>query len=254
MKLDRSKFAHHLERLEANGQITEAVFQDGFAAVAWTPDHLLLVVAPEFPNAEPLEEEIGVVNISLLRDALKLAPGEGKEGASVDVYLKDHRLVIDDKDRAKQELIVAAPRTIATRVEQATVDKVLKATPEDSVTLTKAALDGVRKAYALYKAEQIQIVANPKGVAVVIGSDTTHKVTVPLSDDGTDEEYSLLFGKHLIDVFSIVSDFKNAAIHLGNDQLAVVEDGDFKYVVSPRKPSADEGGTKKRKSKKAAAE
>jgi len=242
VKINRSKFVQHLERLSTAQQIKEVVFTDAFTATALTPDHLLLVVAPEVDGAEPLEDEIGVNDVDVLVRALKLAPGEGNEGVEVDVYLKEHRLIIDDEDRGMSELVVSSPKTITTRVESATVEKILKATEDaDEVELTRTAIEGVRGAFGLYKAEQVQIQVDGDGVRFVVGDDNTNRFRVPLADEPAPKNgYTLLFGKHLIDVFSVIVDYSAAVLKLsGPNKPIVIEDGEYQYILSPRKAAAE---------------
>lgn len=251
MKVNRGKFLLHLERLLAGGQCTEVVFQGAFAANALTPDQMLMVVAPDISSVEPLAEEIGVSDIGLLIRALKLLAGEGNIGVETHVYVNDNRLVIDDKDRGVQQLLIAAPRTIATRIEQETVDDVLKDAPKkaNSVALTRAIVEGVRGAFSLYKAEEVEIVVGPKGSKIIVGSDRTHRAEFPL-EFKSKTEYTLIFGRHLTDVFSVISDYSSARISFGKgpEDSILVEDAGYRYFLSPRIRGADEGGKSELKS------
>lgn len=241
MKVNRQKFLLHLSRLLCDGQATEVVFGGAFSSNALTPDQMLMVVAPDISGVEPLSEEIGVADVPTLISALKLLQGEGNIGVEVNVYVEDNRIVINDGDRGVQRLLIAAPRTIATRIEQETVDAILKDAPKDkSVALTRAIVDGVRGAFRLYKAEEIEIHVGPKGSKIVVGSERTHQAAFAV-DAKSKEEYVLIFGRHLVDVFGVISDYSSAALRLGGPGKPIlVEDGGFRYILSPRIRSADE--------------
>lgn len=242
MKVNRSKFIQHLERLHCAGQCTEVVFRGAFASDALTPDQMLLVSTPNVGAVEALAEEIGVADIALLISSLKLLAGEGNLGVEVNVYVEGNRLVIDDGDRGVQRLILAAPRTIATRIELETVQKVLAGLSKSTgqVPLTRSVVDGVRGAFKLYKAEEVEITVGPKGSKISVGGDLTHRAEFSINVKSK-EEYSLLFGKHLVDVFSIIADYSSATLSLSGPQKNIlITDGENKYMLSPRLRSADE--------------
>lgn len=253
MRINRSKFVQHLERLSCAGQCTEAVFSGRFRSTAITPDHLLLVDVPEFEGAQALEQEVGVVDLGRLIAALGLGAGKGNEGIDVDVYFEDHRLVLDDAPQIVQRLVTSAPKTIATRIEAESVKK-LFATVKDAsfVPLSQTVLEKVVRAYSLYKAEQVQILVGPEGVDAVVGEAHTHQTRSRLIDSGEgDEEYCLLFGRHLIDVFSIITDYSSAALGIvGPEKPVLVADGEYRYILSPRKASSDAPKKKAGKSAK----
>jgi hypothetical protein len=242
VKVNRSKFIQHLNRLACAGQVTEVVFTDAFAATALTPDQLLVVDIPAMDGAEPLEQEIGVANLDRFIKSLKLLPGEGNTGVEVDIYTKDNRLVIDDGARGVQRLLTAAPKTIATRIEGATADKLFKAVPNGgTVNLSRSVLEGVCSAFSLYKAEEIEIQIGRIGGKIIVGTEKTDRAEFEL-EVTSEEAYTLLFGKHLVDVFSIVTDFSSASLQLGGGakKPILVIDGDYTYMLSPRARSADE--------------
>lgn len=259
MKVNRAKFIQHLQRLACAEQCKEVVFSDAFAANALTADQLLMISAPGFSGVEPLKEPIGVSDLGLLTKACKLLQGEGNTGIEVDVYVDGNRLVIDDGARGVQKLILSAPGTIATRIEDETVEKLLDAAEGGiEVPLARSVLEGVCSAYRLYKAEEVELQIGPSGGKVCVGTEKTHRAEFIL--DGAKAkakaEYTLLFGSHLIDVFSIVTDFSSAALHLnGAAKPALVTDGEYQYVLSPRARSVDEQkpAVKKERKKKATA-
>ena len=252
MKLNRAKFIQHLQRIACAGQCAEAVFHDGFAATAFVPDQLLLIDAPELEGAEPLPAEVGMANLDRLMKALRLSTGEGNSGIEVDVYVEDNRLVIDDTPHGgpKQQLMLAAPKTIATRVETETVDKLLALDEEGlpSIPLTQSVLAEVVAAFALYKAAEIEVQVGPKGGKLVVGTEATDLAEFSMPAAKSPTEYTLLFDKHLIDVFSTITDFSNAAFRIrGDKQPMFVQDGDFLYMLVPKQRSADEISKPKRK-------
>lgn len=251
MKVKRAALIRHLERVMCRGQVTEAVFSDGFATQAFTADQLLLVLAPPLPKVEPLEEDIGVADLNVLVRSLGFIAGEGNEGADVSVRVENSRLVIDEDHRGVQYLMLASPRTIGTRIEQKTVDKLLAAAPEldedKGVALTRALVEGIRATYAGYKAADIEVFVGPKGGCVRVGNETGHFAEFRSKDLKASEEYSVLFGQHLVDVLSQISDFSNAVLMLGGPgHLVSIFDGDYQYILGPRRRSTDDAASVKK--------
>lgn len=246
-KVNRGKFLLHLERLLAGGQCTEVVFHDAFASNALTPDQMLCVIAPPIASVEGLAEDIGVSDVNLLIRALKALAGEGNIGVEVNIYVKDNRLIIDEKDRGVHQLLIAEPRTIATRIEQESIDEVLKDAPKkaNGVALTRAIVEGVRNVFSLYKAEEVEIVVGTKGSKIIVGSDRTHRAEFPL-DYKAKEGFTLVFGRHLTDVFSVISDYSSARLCFGSgpEDSILVEDAGYKYLLSPRIRGADDKSMK----------
>jgi hypothetical protein len=241
VKVNRAKFLQHLERILCGKQFTEVVFFGGFAVNALTPDQMLMVVAPGLPNVEPLKEPIGVSDVDLLSRATNLLKGEGNLGVEVQVYVDDNRLVVNDGDRGVQEQIIASPRTIATVIEQETVDQVMEDAPTGkAAALSKSIVEGVRGTFGLYKAEEIEVQVGPKGTLISVGTERTHRAKFKV-DFTSKEEYTLIFGKHFVDVLGVISDYSSAAIRFGGEGKAIViEDGGYKYLLSPKIRSEDE--------------
>lgn len=243
MKINRAKFIRHLERLSCSGQCTEVVFNGAFAARALTPDHRLLITAPGLDDVEQLDKEIGVADLGLLTKALKLLPGEGNTGVEVDVYVEDNRLVIDDGARGVQRLLIAAPKTIATRVEAETAEMITAAVGDGVMTvpLTKGLLDGVSAAFSLYKAAEVEIHVTPKSSKIVVGTEKTHRAEFEMSSKKSREEFVLLYGQHLVDAFRVITDFSTAEIVFGGDARPIlINDGEFSYLLGPSSRSADD--------------
>lgn len=245
MKVNRSKFVQHLARLECGGQFTEVVFHKGFAVKALSVDHLLAVIAPNLEGAAPLPKEIGVTNLGRLAKALRLTPGEGNVGVDVDVYVDDNRLVIDDASRggAVQRLVLAEAKTVSTQIDAETADQLFSAIADGKpATLTRAVLEGVCAAFGLYKAEEVEIRVGAEGIVICVGTEKTDRAEFTLDDRRQKETYSLLFGKHLISVFAIINDFSSAKLRLNGPAAPVmIEDGEYKYMLSPRSRSVEEG-------------
>lgn len=242
MKVNRAQFIHHLERLACSGQVTEAVFSGAFGAAALTPDQLLLAVAPPVPAVEPLAEDIGVADLALFARALKLLTGEGNTGIEVDVYVQDQRLVIDDGPRGVQHLLIAAPRTIGTRVEESTVEKLLAFTDgKEGVHLERSVLDGVAAAFSLYKADEVVLYVGPLGGKITVGAEHAHSAEFGLAELIAPVPYVLHFSRHLVDVFSVIHDFSNAMLYLGGAGRPItITDGGYRYMLSPRAVAAED--------------
>jgi len=248
VKVLRSALVQHLNKIACGGRITEAVFGDAFATRALSPDQMLLVNAPTLPDVEPLEEEIGVSDLSMVIRAFGFIPGEGNEGADVHVYVEDGRLIIDEEEhsKARQYLMTASPKTIGTRIEEATAKKLLDKAPSGKgLKLTRQLVQGIQKTFSGYKATEIELFIGKKGGHVRVGNENGHYAEFESKDLKGKEEYSVLFGGHLVDVLAQVTDFTSAELRLGGPgQMAVVQDGDYQYLLGPKKRAADEKQTK----------
>lgn len=249
MRINRSKLIQHIARIATAGQFKDVVFHDGFACTAFTPQQTLAVDAPAIDGAEPLAEEIGFTNLDMLAKALRLHPGEGNTGVEVDVYVEDRRLVIDDSSRGggKHWLVLSAPRMISTRIENETADK-LFAIAKDGVeiTLTKNVLEGVCNTFALYKAEELEVRLSKGRCTIFVGNETSDRGEYVLAADKSKDDYSIFFGKALVDVFSIVQDFSAAVLVVtGENRPVLIADGPYEYIVSPRTRGSEVRAVKK---------
>lgn len=242
MKSHRAALVQHLEKIACGGQVTEAVFSEGFATQALTPDHLLLVLAPSLPGIEPLEEEIGMADLGTIIKSFGMAAGEGNEAADVDLRVEDHRLVIDEEHRAVIKLMTASPKTIGTRVEDATVKKLMaKAPTAKGISLTRGLIDGIKNTFSGFKVQEVELFVGPKGGMIRVGNENGHFAEFPSKALKAKEEYSLLFGEALVDVLAQVTDFSSAELRLGGPgNFIVVQDGDYQYLLSPKSRGADE--------------
>lgn len=245
MKVRRASLVQHLQKIICNGQVTEAVFTDGFATQAFTPDQLLLVLAPSLPKVEPLEDEIGMADLATIIKAFGWTPGEGNETIDVSVRVEDHRLVIDEEQQgAVHRLMTASPKTIGTRIEQSTVDKLLAKEPKATgkgIQLTRALIEGIRNTYAGIKAAEVELVIGPKGGKVRVGNENGHYSEFESKDLKDKQSYSLLFGEHLVDVLGQITDYGTASLQLrGPKAFIVIKAGEYRYFLSPRAKSADE--------------
>jgi hypothetical protein len=245
MKCNRLAFIQHLQRLSCGGQCSEVVFHGAFAADALVPDQKLFIRAPEVAGTAPLAEEVGVADLKLLIAALKLFPGEGNAGVEVEVAVRERRLVIDDGARGMQELVLSAPNTIATHVEAAIADKLASAGAGGaeaplSIPLTRTLVEGVARVFALYRAEEIRLDVGPLSGMLRVGNDVSNRAKFLLPEAQGAVPYTLLFGRHLVDVFGAITDFGSAVLRLhGPQRPAVVTDGGFLYMLAPQGDSAD---------------
>jgi hypothetical protein len=243
MKLNRSAFTQHLQRISCGGRVTEAAFSSGFATTALTEDHLLCVIAPSLPKAEPLPAEIGVADLSRLIKGVGLLAGAGNEGTEVVLDVEDFRLVIHEEHRGELLFLTAAPTTIGTRVADETRDKLLANAPsEDGISLSKAAVEGIQKAFSWAGAEEVELQIGKKSSQVVVGNENSHMGKVPLPDLKSKTEFTLLFGEHFIDVLGVITNYSDAKLFLGGPKaFAVVHDGEYRYLLSPRTRGAEAG-------------
>lgn len=246
MKIKRDILIQHLQRIGCSGQITEAVFTGAFATTALTPDHLLLCIAPPLPKTRVLVkkgEAVGIAELGKLMKALGVLAGVGTEAVSVEIRLEGHRLVVDEEHRGILRLVTAAPKTIGTLVEEEVVDKIVAKAPkgvEAGVPLTRALVDGIRSTFALFKAEEIELTVGPKGGKIRVGGDNSDTAEFESAELKAPAEYSLLFGEHFVDVLSIITNYSEAMLYLsGPGKLILIDDGGYKYLLSPRSPGAD---------------
>lgn len=243
MKLKREKLVRHLGKISCNGQVKEAIFSKGFATTAMTPDQLLLVVAPSLKGVEPLSEEVGIAKLPLFVKALGLMAGEGNEGVDVDVRVEKHRLVIDEGGRGIQRLVTAAPRTISTKIESETVAAVKAKVDkdDDGIELTQALINGIISTFKAYDVPEVELEVGPEGGKIRVGSSKSDTAEFESEALKADEEYTLLFGEHFIDVLSVITDFSSAVLKLsGPDSIVLIQEGAYSYYLSPRARAAEE--------------
>lgn len=275
MKVNRNSLIQHLTRIMCNGQVNQAVFHGAFGTRAMTLDTSLVVWAPEMDGVEPFHDDVGMGDLAKLLKSLGILSGPGKAGEEVSIYLEDNRLVIDEEHRGIMRLMVAQPKTIGTRVEDKTVDELLatipdvdgdgdeapktkrktakkKATkrstaaspkvfPEGVIPLTRSLIEGIKVTFGVYKVEEVQLFAGPQGGRVVVGNENSDLAEFESAELRTTEPRSMVFGGYFVDVLSVVSDFSSATLQIaGPKHPALIRDGDFRYIISPRGKSADE--------------
>lgn len=236
----------HLQRITCGGQVTEAVFTGAFATTAVTPDHCLMVIAPALPKTRVLVkkgESVGVAELGKLVRALGVLSGEGKEAVDVEVKLEAHRLVIDEEHRGVIRLMTAAPKTIGTAVEEKVANQLVEKAPasgEGGIPLTRSLVEGIRSTFALLKATELELFVGPKGGKIRVGNDNSDTAEFASEDLKSDEEYTLLFGDHLVDVLGVVTNFNEAMMYLsGPETLIKIDDGGYQYFLSPRSKGED---------------
>jgi len=224
--------------------VDEVVFSDGFATSALTQDHLLCVIAPSIPKAD-LKEEIGIGRLGFFVKALGALSGVGNDAVEVNITVKEHRLLLNEDERGKQFLLTANPSTIGTRIDEETREKLLKAAPEgDGIPLTRALVEGIQNTFALYKAEEVELHIGAKKGKYSVGNENSDYSEFPdksLAHGGKKaDDYSLLFGQHLIDVLGIISNYSEASLLLGGpDTMIMIKDGEYRYILSPRSKGAE---------------
>lgn len=246
MKTRRAALVQHLQKIACGGQISEAVFTDGFATAALGEDHLLMVIAPALPGLEPLPHPVGLADLPTVIKSFAIAAGEGNEGVDVSLRVEDDRLIIEE-EAADLYLMTAAPKTIGTRVEESTVEKVQAKAPAkgSGVPLSRKFIDEISKAFSSFKVAEVEVEVGPKGGQVRVGNDHSHYAVFPSKDLKSKESYTLLFDKHFVDVLSQITDYSEAALYLGGpDTLVRIQDGPYAYFLSPKQRSADDKGKK----------
>ncbi len=250
MKTKRDLLIRHLHRISCKGQINEVVFSAAFAAAALSLDHLLLVLAPTLPKTNVLfkkNEDAGIADLSKLIRALGVLSGAGKESVDVEIRHEhrngDHCIVIDEDYRGLLKLLVAAPKTIGTSIEQEVVGKLLAKAPKANgvgIPLTRALVDGIRETFSLLKAEEIELQVGPDGGVVRVGGEHTDSAEFTSEDLKSPKVYTLTFGGHFVDVLSTVVNFNEAMLYLGNPKSpALVDDVGYQYLLLPKSKPAD---------------
>jgi len=252
VKIKRDALTRHLNRVACGGQVSEAVFTGAFATTALTLDHLLLVNAPELPGTEGLPGMVGVADLGKLIKGLAVLAGEGPEAIDVEIRVEEHRLVIDEGHRGVIHLLTAAPKTIGTRLEPETVQKLMAKAPElppkakkkggapGVIPITQSLIVGVRNTFTLFKATEVELFVGPKGGKIRVGNDNSDIVEFASAELKAAAEYSLLFGEHFVDVFGVVTEFSEAFLLLGGPgEFIMIADGGYRYLLSPRSKGAD---------------
>lgn len=249
MRVDRSKLMGHLRRIGCEGQVTEVVFRGAFGCAAITDDHLLLVIAPPLDGTEDIfpESGVGLSDLSKFAKALQAISNPSAEETWVEMEMEKHRLVIDERPRGVLRILTAAPKTIGTRVDEKTAEGVLaKAPTTGGIPLTRQLIEGIRTTFGLFKVTEVEVFLGPDGGKLRVGNDNSDVAEFESEDLKSDEPYSLLFGPHLVSVLSVVQDYANAVLRLGGPkQPSVIEDGTYKYVLSPKLKGVEAPKSKK---------
>lgn len=255
MKIQRAALVQHLRRVQCGGQIKEAIFGPGLEVNALTPDQLMLVVAPAI-GEKVLETEVGLADLDKLRVELGTLASDGDEEGSageVDVTIDaEQKLVLDAGPvrGLRARLMTAQPRTIATRVDSKIVDQLVDKIGTDVVPLTPRVLKDVSKQFSALKAEEVTLKIGPLGGKIMVGEEHGDTAELSIPELKATEPFELVFGRHLIDALASVTD-EAAVLYLsGPGGNAVVEDGEYRYILSPRHRSADKA--KAAETKKAA--
>lgn len=230
MQIKRSEFLSHLRRVWCNGQVKEVVFDGGFGAMALTPDHLLLVLAPPLVPGPGLGTEFGVADMDILAKAPAMIPGS-TEDVALDVRLEDERLVIDEGERGVIRLLTAAPRVIATRFEEGKVAALLAKADPNEILLPAPVVAAVKSTFSGLRAEETELHLDAFGGTIRVGAENQHVAEFRLAQLKTATPYKVTFGGQLIDVFTVVEG--GATIHL-NPSLMLIAANGFRYLLSPR--------------------
>lgn len=243
MQVTREALITHLNKISCGGKLPETVFTGAFETAALTEDQLLIVVAPPLPKVEPLSEEVGISDLPLLVKSLGVLSGQGNDKTKVTVRIDKKRLLIDEEHRGLISFMTAGSGTIATRIKPPTLKKLLGQKPKgEGAPITKSLIDGIQSTFSLLKAQEVELHLHPDGGKVVVGNEHSHLAEFPHPElaDG-DQEYTLLFGDHLVEVLKVVSDFSEARMHFtGPNSLLFIDDGTYSYILSPRQKGADE--------------
>ncbi len=244
MKIVRSALIQHLQRITCNGQVTEVVFTGAFACAALTHNNQLLVVAPGLPKTKAFAKTpVGVAELSKLIKALGVLSGTGNDALTVDIRMEKHRLVVDEESRGLLRLMTGDPETVATRVDDSDLKKVLTGAPPEKggIPLTRELVEGIKLTYNLFKATEVELFVGPTGGKVRVGNENADIAEFPAESLIADQEYSLLFGGCFVDVLGVITNFNKALLCLGGpDEMILVIDDGYKYLLSPQARSADE--------------
>lgn len=238
----RETLINHLKRISVGGQVKEVVFNGAFGAAALLPNHLLLVVAPDIADMEPLDGEVGVGDIKKLINSLGFIGGDGDQNADVDITVENNRLVIDESARnARIKLITANPKTISTRVNDETVDKLLDRIDQadaGSVALGVDLLDDVKAAYVGLKASVVKIIVGPNGGFIRVGTENEDGAEFFSTALVAPKERALNFGEELIKVFETVSGDVVMRLPGETSQTIAIDDEGFTYLLSAKAQGA----------------
>lgn len=252
MKINREKLTHHISRIMCGGQIDEAVFTGTFETKAMTPDHQLLLYAPSIPTKgrsvllKKSDAPVGVADLGLMVKELGMASGVGNEAVDVEVAFVQEgdrlRLKLNEGERGQVGHLTAQPKVIGTKVEEDTFQQLMaQASQEHGIPLTRVLVDGIRKAFSVYKAQELMVSVGPKGGEVCVGNENTHMYKFPSEELKAPEAYALRFGPHFADVLGTVTNYNEAMLYLsGPDGCVMIDDDGYKYVLMPLQQSADD--------------
>lgn len=237
MNVPKLSLIAHLDRIHCNGEVGEVVLSDRFAATAVTADRQLMVYTTGLSEVEPLPAEVGVVDLPLFLNSVKAL---GEEDGRVSVDFTDHRVVVEERNRAKIQMVTASPETIGTRVDatngQLLLDKVKEG---QRIVLAESVVRDLLKLAQLLKADTWTAQVNPGYIIWTVGQQSSHFAEVTMIAPGdrkfTEHPYELVFNSRaLVSVLKQVTDFTQTAFVItGPASLVAVTDPLYTYLLSP---------------------
>lgn len=253
MQLSRSRLIKHLNRITADGMISDAVLWPDFSSIAIHKSHTFLVDAPplvgdadnlEGSDEEHLDEHVGLMQISTLRKALKKSK-DGAPQVELEYNTKSKRIILHEALQTVS-LVTASPETIPTRL----VDDW---TPDEEAKLRQAIMDDFSEngetfpipenvastfldMQSLMGADSVDVDMTSSGAQLVVGAETGNYSRITWGGLEWPEEYRESYRADVMAAaFNRIDDFGEATITLlGPDDSMAVEYEGYTYVLSPR--------------------
>ncbi len=238
MQVPVKVIVEHLKNLHLDGLLPEVVLREQFSCGGVTTDKTLLVHHPGLDKIEPLDDEVGVMDLSLLIQVLNKGTSPEADD-QVSVEFQEHRIVVEQRNRGKIRLVTPSTATISTAISDDNMEQVLNSFGDEyPVTpLSQDVLEGLGAFYSILKPEQIFLeVRKKKGASLWrLGQETQNVGEVPFAALKSKENHTLAFsGPHLMAIFGRMSDFTKSSIQLsGDDGMVALRSGDYTYILSP---------------------
>lgn len=220
----------HFERIHTGGVIEDVVLDEELGTTAM-PDHQEVAVqAPPLAD-NPSPEPIGVTDLGLLIDAI------GAGGEEVELGIRDSaRLVVRHGPEHSYEIVLAEPQYIASAVPEnfpEMVDSEFEEKPGYPISEEEGAQ--LETALSVISPDTVTFRFSSNGSDVLVGSETGHSSTVPLSEV-TAGDYELLIDagrlKTVLGLFNTYA--KVSIVPTGPGEALGVTYGSYRYLLNPR--------------------
>jgi hypothetical protein len=233
MEFDKDALLLHLNRIYCDEEVNEAVFETDLSVTAITPDQAFFVSTPPFVEEDGFQERVGLINLNLLINAIKLCPDEQIDLALQEDANGSQRLMVTDE--AEGYIIISDPDIIGTRVKEADREAVLNALPDEGVPIPDRTAKQLLARQDLLGAMELTFNVSPDGTVIEVGPNTGNYWKVEYPGLRDDEEYELILQANaLVAALEQIDDYSEAEVVLtGPDSVVGIRYDGYTYVLSP---------------------